>query len=75
LLNEKIDKAIEMASLNTLVYVDDLEKEFDDPISHFTKITKQMALEVNQDSIPLNFSFSSNETIDSNFTCIIYDLP
>jgi len=54
--------------IKTLGYVDDLEKEFDDPISHFTEIAKQMTLEANQDSIPLNFSFFSNETIDSSAT-------
>ena len=48
--------------IKSLGYVDDLEKEFDDPISHFTEIAKQMTLEANQDSIPLNFSFFSNET-------------
>ena len=54
--------------IKSLGYVDDLEKEFDDPISHFTEIAKQMTLEANQDSIPLNFSFFSNETIDSYAT-------
>jgi transposase len=54
--------------IKSLGYVDDLEKEFYDPISHFTEIAKQMTLEANQDSIPLNFSFFSNETIDSYAT-------
>lgn len=54
--------------IKSLGYVDDLEKEFDDPISNFTEIAKQMTLEANQDSIPLNFSFFSNETIDSYAT-------
>lgn len=31
-------KVIEMAFLNTLGYVDDLEKEFDDPISKLLKL-------------------------------------
>ena len=52
--------------VKSLGYVDKLEKEFDDPISHFTEIAKQMTLEANQDSLPLNFSFSSGETIDSS---------
>lgn len=52
--------------VKSLGYVDELEKEFDDPISHFTDVAKQMTLEANQDSIPLNFSFSSGETIDSS---------
>ena len=52
--------------VKSLGYVDELEKEFDDPISHFTEVAKQMTLEANQDSLPLNFSFSSGETIDSS---------
>lgn len=52
--------------VKTLGYVDDLEKEFDDPISHFKELAKQMTLEANEDNIPLNFSFSSGETIDSS---------
>lgn len=52
--------------VKSLGYVDELEKEFDDPISHFTEVAKQMTLEANQNSIPLNFSFSSGETIDSS---------
>ena len=52
--------------VKSLGYVDELEKEFDDPISHFTEVAKQMTSEANQNSIPLNFSFSSGETIDSS---------
>ena len=52
--------------VQSLGYVDELEKEFDDPIAHFTEVAKQMTLDANQDSLPLNFSFSSGETIDSS---------
>ena len=36
--------------VKSLGYVDELEKEFDDPISHFTEVAKQKTLEANQDS-------------------------
>lgn len=52
-------------NVQSLGYVDELEKEFDDPIAHFTEVAKQMTLDANQDSLPLNFSFSSGESIDS----------
>ncbi len=45
--------------------MDDLEKEFNYPISHFKEVAKQMTIEANEDAIPLNFSFSPTETIDS----------
>ena len=32
--------------IKTLGYVDDLEKEFDDPISHFTEIAKQCECQI-----------------------------
>ena len=59
--------------VQSLGYVDELEKEFDDPISHFTEVAKQMTLEANQNSIPLNFSFSSgfvNSVLISDFLSI-----
>lgn len=52
--------------VKSLGYVDALEKDFDDPISHFTELAKQMTLEANDNAIPLSFSFSSTDTIDSN---------
>ncbi len=50
--------------VKSLGYLDDLEKEYDDPISHFSLLTKQMTEEVKNKELPLDFSFSPNETID-----------
>lgn len=50
--------------VKSLGYLDDLEKEYDDPISYFSLLAKQMTKEAKNKELPLDFSFSPNETID-----------
>lgn len=54
--------------VKSLGYLDDLENEFDDPISYFSKVAKQMTEEAKEKELPLDFSFSPNETIDTSTT-------
>lgn len=50
--------------VKSLGFLDELEKEYDDPISHFSLLAKQMTEEAKNKELPLDFSFSSDETID-----------
>lgn len=52
--------------VESLGFLDDLEKEFDDPIHHFTELAKQMTKEAKEKELPLDFSFSPNATIDTS---------
>lgn len=61
-------KKSKQRKVKTLGYVDDLKKEFDDPIAYFTKIAKEMTEEAKNRNLPLNFNFSPNEKVDSTTT-------
>lgn len=52
--------------VKTLGYLDDLEREYNDPILHFTNIAKRMTEEAKEKELPLDFSFSPKDTIDSS---------
>lgn len=44
-------------------YLDSLEKDFDDPIKHFTQLAKEMSLKQQQDS-EVSISINTTDTID-----------
>jgi transposase len=51
--------------IEALGYLDDLKKEYDDPIAHFTKIAKEMDLErLNANKITI--TFDTEEQLDRN---------
>lgn len=52
--------------VKSLGYLDELEGEYDDPIAFFTELAKEMSRDAREKELPLNFSFSPNETIDSS---------
>ncbi len=52
--------------VKTLGYVDDLEKDFNDPIAHFTELARIMTEEAKKQNLPLDFSFSPDDTIDTS---------
>lgn len=55
-------------TIQSLGYLDVLEKEFDDPIAHFSNIVKQMNEEKKEKnlSIPMQISLKENLKIDTN---------
>ena len=55
-------------TVKSLGYLDVLEKEYDDPIAHFTKVVKQMNEEKKQKnlSIPIQVSMSENLEINTD---------
>ena len=63
---DPVTKKTKQRKVKTLGYLDDLEKEHDDPILYFTELAKKMTEEAKNRESPLEFSFSPNETIDSS---------
>lgn len=59
-------KKTKQRKVRSLGFLDDLEKEYEDPIAHFTNLAKKMTEEAKENEFPLDFSFSRNESIDSS---------
>ena len=59
---------VKQKNVKSLGYLDELEKDFDDPIAHFTKVAKQMTEESKKGVRPITFNFSVNDTIDTTLT-------
>ena len=54
---DKETKNSRQITIESLGYLDDLEKLYDDPIAHFTKRVKQLKKEKKLDKLPLNSPF------------------
>ena len=59
---------VKQKTIKSLGYLDELEKQFNDPINHFKEIAKQMTEEAKHASRDLTFTFPANDTIDTSFT-------
>ena len=57
-------KKSKQRTIKSLGYVDDLEKEFDDPVAHYRKLAKEMTEMAKEASRELNLTFIANEQID-----------
>ncbi len=65
---EPVTGKVKQRSIQTLGYLDDLEKEFSDPISHFSELAKKMTLDEKNKNLPLTFTFNPQDVIDSSST-------
>ena len=52
--------------IKSLGYLDVLEKEFDNPISHFTEIVNQMNIEEEKNKVPLTVKINMQEELKEN---------
>ena len=52
--------------IKSLGYLDILEKEYDDPIAHFTEVVKQMNEEKKKNNESLTLKIDINEKLDEN---------
>ena len=52
--------------IESLGYLDVLEKQFDDPIAHFTEIVNQMNIEEQNEKLPLTIKINTNEELSEN---------
>ena len=53
-------------TVQSLGYLDVLEKQYDDPIAHFTEVVKQMNEEKKQQNLSVPMQISLNEKLDIN---------
>lgn len=51
-------------TIKTLGYLDELEKEFEDPISYFTQLAKNMTEEYNSNHKPVTLEINPNKTLN-----------
>lgn len=65
---EPVTGKVKQRSIQTLGYLDDLEKEFSDPISHFSELAKKMTLDEKNKNLPLTFTFNPQDVIDPSTT-------
>ena len=63
---DPITKKSKQRKVKSFGFLDELEKEYDDPISYFSNLAKEMTEEANSKLSSHDFSFSPNETIDSS---------
>ncbi len=59
---------VKQRNVKSLGYLDELEKEFDDPIAYFKEVAKQMTKESKEEEGLLTFNFLADDTIDTSFT-------
>lgn len=52
--------------VRSIGFLDDLEKKYNDPITYFTNLAKEMTEDAKEKELSLDFSFSPDETIDSS---------
>lgn len=65
---EPVTGKVKQRNIQTLGYLDDLEKEFSDPILHFSELAKKMTLDEKNKNLPLTFTFNPEDVIDSSST-------
>lgn len=59
---------VKQKTIKSLGYLDELEKDFNDPIAHFKEVAKEMTEQAKHTSRDLTFTFPANDTIDTSFT-------
>ena len=57
------NRIVRTKTIKTLGYLDELEKDYDDPIAYFTEVARQMTLEKNEALKPVSLSLDMTETL------------
>ena len=60
---DKATKKTKHKVIESLGYLDELEKQYDDPIDYFTKRAKKLTEEKNQRQAPINFTFYDSDRL------------
>ena len=63
---DKLTKKSKTVLIKSLGYLDVLQKEFDDPIAHFTHIVNQMNSQKHDEKVPLTIKINVNEELKEN---------
>jgi len=60
---DPVTKKVKHKTIKSLGYIDILEKEYPDPISHFSKVIEEMNKKANEEKQPITITFSKDEMI------------
>ncbi len=62
-------KKVRQRNVRSLGYLDELEKEYDDPVAYFKDVAKKMTEEAKkEEEAILTFNFKASDAIDTSFT-------
>lgn len=65
---DKQQKKTRQITIENLGFLDELEKLYDDPISHFTKRVEQLKIEKKARQAPINFTFYDSDRLSTSDT-------
>lgn len=60
---DKVTKKTKHKVVESLGYLDELEKQYSDPIAYFTQRAKQLTKEKNEKNTPINFTFYDSDRL------------
>lgn len=60
---DKVTKKTKHKVVESLGYLDELEKQYSDPIAYFTQRAKQLTKEKNEKNAPINFTFYDSDRL------------
>ena len=60
---DKVTKKTKHKVVESLGYLDELEKQYSDPIAYFTQRVKQLTKEKNEKNTPINFTFYDSDRL------------
>lgn len=63
---DKLTGKTKTVLIKSLGYLDVLQKEFEDPIAHFTEVVNQMNIEEQNEKLPLTIKINTNEELNEN---------
>lgn len=63
---DKLTGKTKTVLIKSLGYLDVLQKEFKDPIAHFTEVVNQMKIEEQNEKLPLIIKINTNEELNEN---------
>ena len=64
-----IDGKVKNVTIQNLGDLDDLKKQFDDPIAHFKEVVKKMNEEEKQNNLPMTIKLNKNEKLEEGSNC------
>ena len=63
---DKVKKCSRQKTVESIGWLDELEKQFDDPISHFTKRVAELNREKKEKQAPIHFTFCDSDRLCVN---------
>jgi len=63
---DKVTKSVKGVTIQSLGYLEDLKKQFDDPIAHFTEEIKKMNQEKKLKKLPYSFNINPSDQLTLN---------